>query len=182
MEEFVCLSVGQIIPQLKTKKNEIRISYNSFGWILCIGFPAITEEEQDCIIYGGLSIGFTLVEDVLFFIFKFGKMEWMDAPYEPALYAEPQNYDEVDTGMGASLIVCCADTATGMVMGLRSLGLTNMMSNKLHTTCNELDKRHRPLDISKYHQTIKSIYQRYPTSAQMLPLVKQEHISLFPAN
>ena len=113
---------------------------------------------------------------MLFFLFKAGDIEWADAPFEPRLYESPMDYPEiVDSSTGAALTLYIVDTSSGKLMGLRTIGLGNEFSNRLHASCREMNKV-RLLTKEQYSKHVQEIYRRYPRSEDMLKCVKPENI------
>lgn len=163
--------VGQRYPNWATGGDIVQADFGDGLWTLTIGFPGITPEEIQNIQLGHAQFAFADVEDCLFLLVKFGAFDWMDAPYEPRLYPEPQEYINFEHGDGAPLLVFSVDTNTGELKAMRILGLGNVLSNRLHAVCREKDAR-RPLDTEAYSKKVSQLYRRFPSSAQLLNKVK----------
>lgn len=168
---FDRLYVGQYIPEYRTGGNDMRMQFLDPTWVLAVGFPGITKEEIEEIRFGDLKLGYTVIDDALFFLFKFGDIPWADAPYEPLLTAKPLNYYELDEpGKGATLTVLAVDTNTGEIKAMRVCGIGHMQTNNLHRLCREKDKQ-RPFtakDKAAYSKCVDMVYEKYQTSEEML--------------
>lgn len=179
MARFEEYKVGKVRPELRTHDSLIRAGYDELsGWTLIIGFPEMTEKERLDVDKGDAQVAFTAINSRLFLLGKFGDQAWLDAPFEPAKYANPQEFSDAKPGEGVSLLIIGADTATGAVKCLRVIGLSNSMTNALHAKCRELDKKNRPYDNEAYERDINAIYARFPDSASMLKTVDLANITV----
>ena len=152
----------------------IRSDFNSLSWSLAIGFPGITPEEINEMQDGSVSLAFTVLNDTIFLLFKIGRFEWMDAPYEPRLNPNI-DYPVFPADTGAALSLFIVDCASGELKALRVLGLGNMLSNNLHELCRVM-LRKGTVTQEEYHNRVEKAYEQYPTSADMLKTVKMQHI------
>lgn len=175
MEGGTLFCVGQNYDHWKTNQVHIQMNYSG-SWDLVVGFPNITKQEVRELQDGDFTIAYTIIDDVLFFLFKAGNMEWADAPFEPRLYESSMDYPEIeDNEVGAALTLYIVDTYSGRLMGLRTIGLGNGFSNKLHTFCREKDKV-RLLTKEQFSKQVQGVYRKYPRSDDMLKCVKPENI------
>lgn len=174
-DEYPNYQVGRKYPEWATKGDIIQMNYQDGFWNFIIGFPGITLEEVKNVQLGHAQFAFADIDDCLFLLTKFGDFDWMDAPYEPRLYSEPQEYTSFAQGEGAPFFVFSVDTNTGELKAIRALGLGNVLSNRLHAVCREKDTR-RPLDKEVYHAKISRLYQRYRSSAAFLSKAKPTDI------
>lgn len=171
--------VGDVYEEFKTGDMLAIIDYmEGSGWLLAVGYPNMTDQEVVMFSSSTLQSAFTVINDRLFLLAKFGSFPWLDTPFEPARYPNPQNYPYFEDGKGINLTVLVVNTATGMVRHIRVVGLSNPMSNHLHAVCRDMDKRHRPFDNLVYEREVKEIYDRYPSSDAMLRSAKKEDITI----
>jgi len=126
--------IGDKRPEWVYPGSLIRSDYNSLTWMLTIGFPDITEQEIEELQSGSVSFAFTVINNTIFLLFKFGRFEWMDTPYEPRLNPE-STYVSFPEGTGAALTLLIVDSANGELKGMRTLGMGNALSNNLHELC-----------------------------------------------
>lgn len=171
-------AVGKSNQKLRTGDIQLRCEYIDGIWTLYALLPKMTTFEALNIQTGRISLAFAVIEDELFLIGKLGELEWFDMPYEPARYAEPQEYINFGPQMGAPVVIIGADSNTGTVRALRSFALSNAMSNALHTICRDMDIKHRPLNIAKQNTHIQEIYRKFPDSVSMLRCANPEHLTI----
>lgn len=166
--------VGEKYPQWVYPDVLVQIHYYNPHWELVIGYPDITLEEIRELHHGSLQMGVAYINHCLFLLFKFGKIPWMDAPYEPRLHSEKMGFPLFGSGTGAILQLNIVDSANGEVKAMRQMGLGNLLSNRLHTLCRELQEQ--PFKESSYHWMVDKTYKKYPTSEDMLKEVSPQDI------
>ena len=171
------LSVGQCYPRYANGLDVfVQLHFRDSFWQLDIGMRDIRQEEIREIQYGDLSIAFAEINHCLFVVFKFGKMEWCDTPYEPRLHNKTFDFRSFEPGTGAPLMVCIADTATGEIRAMRQIGLGSVVSNELHSACRRLQEEERPFDEQSYRWMVQKTYSRYKSSDMMLKTIKPGHV------
>ena len=167
--EWVDYRVGRRYPKWMTGNNLIRMEYNGTFFELAYGFPAPTAEEIKEFQTGAIAVTATVIKDCLFFLLKFGNAPWQDTPFEPLLYSEEIPFDnDFPAGQGISLLNVLIDTNTGTIIGMRQIGLTNVLSSFLMEFCEQRRKERRTFDRAVYERTINRIYREYPSSEEML--------------
>ena len=174
-------SVGCKYPEWATNNVLIQANFSGGLWELVVGFPEITKEEVHELQMGDFQMTFAYINSALFLLFKVGKMAWCDSPFEPRFYNPPQSYDLIEAGMGAPLLLYSVDTTTGELKAIRMMGLGNVLTNKLHTLCSEIDAK-RPINMEKYHYAVNRVYSKYPTSDAMLKEVNPQNIFMLITN
>ena len=169
---FEPLTVGRDYEKFRTNSTGIRLEYDEAVWTLVVGFPDITPEEVYNFQNGAMSFAFTVIDDAIFFLAKFGAIPWTDAPFEPRLYPNEREYvSEFEQGTGAPLVVLITDSASGRLMAIRTVGLGNIISSNLANECKRL-QRVQPFEAEAYSRKVLDIYERYPLSEEMLRTVK----------
>lgn len=96
---------------------------------------------------------------IIFGLFKFGSLDWMDAPYNVHL---SRNLTELETpgeGCGFSMNIRLYDTATGILLCNRLLSLSTEMSLKLIDMIEE--QRKNPFNKREHDNMVKSVYAAY---------------------
>lgn len=83
---FESLMVGSDYEKFRTNNTGVRLEYDDAVWTLVVGFPDITAAEVYNFRNGAMSFTFTVIDDALFLLAKFGDIPWVDAPFEPRLY------------------------------------------------------------------------------------------------
>ena len=170
--------VGEVVPQLKTGGNYIQIGYGDGLWELRMGYPAITPKEVQELQSGDFRMAITCIDDALFFLFSIGDTPWSDTPYEPRLISPPDVFStDHKKGMGAPLLLLIADTETGVIKGMRFLGLGELLTSRLHSICTELNQK-RPLNVDAYNAKLNLIYAKYPSTDSLLKTVAPTDVFL----
>ena len=123
--------VGKVSEDL-IGKEKIIFDITDGGGILYVLFSSPTENEirqfkED------IEIRYVKVGSVFMMLFKFGSLNWADAPYSPHL-SKMSGIAEPADGEGIALQIIFADADTGMVHGLRLIGLSTEFSRKLAET------------------------------------------------
>ena len=99
-------------------------------------------------------------ENVIMMLFKFGRLEWMDAPYTPHLSKNLTKLQTISDGLGYATHILLFDTQTGKLVGQRLLGMPTDFSNRLADEVMRIRKN--PFDINKFNNDIQKAY-RYTT-------------------
>lgn len=155
------LEVGQLFEEGKTKYNEgTRFDFQQSGPILYLFFSRPSERETEWIRAGKFELGFTEKDEIIFMLFKFGGMNYVDAPYSVHLSKE-FTFDELQEGMGFGLNVNLIDASTGILKVIRYVGLSTDFSRRFMKAV----ERQRKIDFdkTKYFAAIQQIYGNYST-------------------
>lgn len=99
--------------------------------------------------------------DVIFFLFKFGEMPWMDAPFSVHLCTGLSKLPEAGLGHGIAMRVFLIDTKTGRLEALRVIGITNSISMLLTKLVKE--QQAKPFFMERHMATIQEVYSRKTT-------------------
>ena len=175
---YYSYTIGDVIPQLKTGCDLVQMGYTDGLWELRIGFPSITNEEVRELQFGNFQMAVSCIEESIFFLFKIGDYPWFDAPYEPRLVSPlPEFLLDFGKGTGAPLLLLAVDTNTGILKGMRMLGLGAVLTQRLHSTCSSFSHK-GSLDIEDYHARLKRIYEQYASSDEMLKTVSPADVFL----
>ncbi|MBD5451208.1 MAG: hypothetical protein HDR25_01070 [Lachnospiraceae bacterium] len=101
------------------------------------------------------------LRDVIFPIFKFGDMGWMDAPYDVHLSRNLNRLEVPANGQGLAMIVHLYDTVTGKLLCNRLLSLSTEISKGLIKMIAE--QAEKPFNKYEYMNKVMSIYTAYST-------------------
>lgn len=125
------------------------------GAIMLIKMRSPTNREQRAVNTGTTQFRFVVVDDIIFFLAKFGVLNWMDAPY----YAKISNYhiDPPKAPLGLSLHVMLIDAKTGVLAAQRLIGLDTTFS------CTLLAAAERQPEIPDYPSHVARAMSRYTT-------------------
>lgn len=151
--------VGKVSEDL-IGKEKIIFDITDGGGILYVLFSSPTENEirqfkED------IEVRYVKVGSVFMMLFKFGSLNWADAPYSPHL-SKMSGIAEPADGEGISLQIIFADADTGMVRGLRLIGLSTEFSRKLAADISA--DLGRPFDKKMYSLDLATVFNTYPTS------------------
>ena len=151
--------VGKVSADL-IGKEKIVFDITDGGGILYVLFSSPTENEirqfkED------IEIRYVKVGSVFMMLFKFGSLNWVDAPYSPHL-SKMSGIAEPADGEGIALQIIFGDADTGMVHGLRLIGLSTEFSRKLAADISA-DLGH-PFDKKMYGLDLAAVFNTYPTS------------------
>lgn len=119
-------------------------------------------EEFENFNYGKAQFGLFQEDGVIFFLSKLGSMNWMDAPYNKHLALEPVDNTRPEAGQGYSVTLVLVDAFDTRVEAIRVISLMNTFSNLL------MDAVDNQPVIPKYDLVLNNIYNKYPTSDDML--------------
>lgn len=137
----------------------IVFDFNQGGGILRLVFDSPLDSEIKEIKKGKIELGLLEKEGIIFFLIKFGKLEWMDAPYNSAL-SNPFDLEELqDEKAGYAVQIVLIDGMTGIVHALKLIGLPYAMSVKFK----QLVEQQRQSPIRDYDGALNVIYSRYST-------------------
>lgn len=154
-------SVGTRYPQFATGTDAIRCAVTASGITLTVSLAGISASEEAQFQQGApFELRFCTVRGVFFWLAKFGDMEWMDAPYNPAL-GEPVELDLIDDNEGYALTILLFDSDTGELRNVRLIGLGTDFSRAVRREIQGLLAE--PLPAPVYDSVLASVMAAYPT-------------------
>ena len=129
------------------------------GFMLMCTFNRPTAKEKKEFKNGVPQFDIAVVNDVIFFLARFGTLNWMDVPFNIHLY--PDNrislLEEPGPTQGYGLHVMLIDSATGALVHQRLIGLDHDLSMRLRDAI-----IHQPV-IPDYNQRLQLIMGQYTT-------------------
>ena len=153
---------GKLFKPGKTHYQEgIKFDFNQSGGALYIMYDRPTPKEIEEIRRGKLQLGILEKSDIIFLLFKFGSLPWMDAPYSCHL-SEPYVFDKVEEGTGYGMTVFLIDASTGILKVIRQIGWPSKMSRLF--TDYVIEQQSKPFDNMMYFRTVDSVYNNYSTN------------------
>lgn len=154
--------VGQLFQDGITMYPEgTKFDFTQGGPVLIMFLERPTEKEIQQVKSGRLQIGFWYKDDVIFVLFKFGSLNWMDAPYNVHL-SEPFTFEEIVPNSGFGLHVFLVDAATGIIKAMRLIGLGTTFSIQLKKAIEK--QKNAAFDESLYDKAIMRVYGNYSTN------------------
>lgn len=153
--------VGKLFEQGRTRYQEtIKFDFTQGGPILFVILDRPSEKEIENIRSGKMQIGIYTKDEIIFMLFKFGSLNWVDAPYSVHL-SKPFDFMELSERKGYGLQILLIDASTGILKVIRYIGLPTAFSKKFKQAV--LEQKERPFDNIKYDQKINAIYGNYST-------------------
>lgn len=156
------LEIGKLYIQDRTYyKEETRFDYTQAGAKLEIFFNRPTIQEIRDITKGELRIGFAEVQDIIFMLFRFGKGEFMDAPYTVHL-SVPFEFEELVENSGYGLLITLVDASNGILKGMRLVGFSNEFSKAFRQVVER--QKACKFNTRNYDATLNMIFDQYSTA------------------
>lgn len=153
------LEVGQLFEPGRTHYDEgVKFEFTQGGPILLIFFDRPTEKEVESIRSGKFIMKFYDTDNIIFMLFKFRSLNWIDAPYN--IHLSPSfTFEPMSETQGFGLQIYLVDAATGILKVIRYIGLGHEFSIRLRDAI--LSQKSRPFDEGIYNFKINDIYKRY---------------------
>lgn len=121
-------------------------------------------------------IATSIIDGVIYFTFKFGCMDWMDAPYSPHLSRHLTTFEIPEENYGIPLTIYVVDTSDGTVKTMRLIGLGTEFSKHLISTV--MEAKMTPYDPAQYHRSIDKTYDTY--SSADIRIMSENHFKITP--
>lgn len=157
---FVKMEVGQPFAPMIGQGEGARFDIDASGAIVCVNMHRPTQKEIDAFaVNKPLRVGLFLRKGVMFMLFKFGDLAWMDAPYNPHLSGvTPLQY--LPEGHGMALTCILTDAPSGIVMqNIRLVGLSTMFTRQFSMAMR--DVLAQPFDPVAYQKTVLDLMRQY---------------------
>lgn len=155
--KFRKFEVGKLFEEGITRYNEeAKFEFTQSGPALLIFFKTPTEKEIESIRADNIKIGFTEISEIIFMLYKFEGIPWIDAPYSIHLSGniEPQKVEE---GTGYGLQIFLIDADTGILKVMRLIGMGTEWSRRFREAI--LRQKNIPFDHEIYNLKIENIYK-----------------------
>lgn len=154
--------VGKLFEEGKIRYPEgIKFDFDQSGPFLIMFFNNPSSMEIQSVRKGDLEFKLCVMDGVIFILYKFDGMQWMDAPYNVHLSPE-FDLEGIAQGKGFGLNIFLVDADTGILEGMRYVGLSAEFSRRLKTSIQK--QAALPFDKIAYHQSINRIYGNYSTN------------------
>lgn len=153
--------VGKIFEEGRTGYQEgVKFDFDNSGAVLFLFFSNPTEAEINSVKKGRLQIGVYENSKILFMLFKFEGMEWMDAPYNVHL-SQPYELQSVSDGIGYSMTIFLINANTGILEAGRFIGWRSDMSRKFKEAI-ECQRSYK-YNMDTYNKIVNQVYGNYST-------------------
>lgn len=131
MNGFKEYKVGNIYQEALGHSEGIVFDVTDEGAVLVLYYDVPTAKEIKNIKSGKMQIRMTAIDKLAIMLFKFGSLDWCDAPYSPHLSKMLTHIDEISSTSGLALTTYLFDTATGKLEVLRLTAIPHDVSVKL---------------------------------------------------
>lgn len=163
-EQMVMMSseVGKTYQSAFGHPDGVYFDVDDCGITLDIYFSNATKHEIEQIGAGNaFEMKLTQLRGIIFPLFKFGDLNWVDAPYNVHLSRGLTRLAVPEDGVGFSMLVRLFDPTTGKLCCTRLISLSTEMSRKLIDMIAEQKKEQ--FNRMNYDNRIKSIFDAYTT-------------------
>lgn len=150
---------GTPIPKVSTPVHDgVYLEFNGFFSLIC-AMNRPTAKEKNAFRSGVPQFDLVVVDGVIFFLSRFGTLNWMDSPFNRHLYSDNRilQLEEPGPTQGYSLHVMLIDSVTGVLVHQRLIGLDHDLSMRLRDAI-----INQPV-IPDYDQRVRNVMARYST-------------------
>lgn len=150
------------IPAFIGQPDGINVQFDDGGLtIYLFMYQPNSFEIKNCSSGSDLKVRLLMKSGIIFFFFKFGDLEWKDAPYTVHLSKDLSHLTDIADNMGYLATVLLIDTATGKPAEIRCVGIDTGTSRLLNKMIQE--QKELPFDHDTHNTTIQKIYSTYTT-------------------
>jgi len=163
------LEVGQLFEPGRTHYDEgAKFEFTQGGPVLFIMFERPTEKEVEAVRVGKFIMKFYEHDNIIFMLFKFEGVPWIDTPYNINL-SPPFEFEPMGETQGFGLQIYLIDAATGILKVIRYIGLGHEFSVRLRDAMEK--QKVIPFNMGTYNFKVNDAYKRY-TSDQFAEFAK----------
>lgn len=169
--EMHLYAVGELYHPSRTSwPQAVQYLYRQGGHELLLFWPSPAPQEIEAVAEGKSEFSLLVPSrDLLFFLYRFGDMEWSDQPFSWWLVPSAERTlpnPEPTHQERALLQVRLVDAATGIIKVLRAVSLPPALTAALHEAIRTQAKT--AFEARAYDKRIEAAYRQYPTAAQMV--------------
>jgi len=155
--------VGERYSQFAVSFDSIKFDISDSGAVLYVLMANPSEREvRQYRANNPFQIRFCVLDGVVFLLFRFGDLPWVDTPYHAGLSLNLSTPPDIAPGEGLALHVMLANSSNGELKALRLISLGEEFSKKLLAEA----KRQFEEKVTKdSHDTLVSkLYKSYSTN------------------
>lgn len=148
-------------------------NYRSNTLELRLMFDKLTHSDIRAIRRGPATFAFTVIDDIVFFLFEFGRAcPWSDNSYSIHLVPENERTipPELAPGEQAVLTIILISAEDGIIRALRQISLVHDFSKALYDSIRE--QAHKPFTQAEHDRQIAAAYRRYPRTEALVRTAK----------
>lgn len=175
MRQWGLLEVGKKYDNWKIGIDGTMVEFNnSTGLTLLVFYNTPTDYEMKQFkLNRKFEIKIKEINEVIFFVFKFGNMPYMDCAFNPNLLNEKVSFNYInDESMGLALNILIIDSFNGELRHIRTIGLGHKISNKFIEYCKKQESA--TFDKNKFNDIVERIQATY-TSLELATLIEEEN-------
>lgn len=162
---------GKIYTEAIGHEECVKFDIADDGAAIVVYFDCPTEEEKSAFRSGSsLDVRHIRLHDTLMLLFKFGNLNWMDAPYTPHLSINLSEITLPNEGEGLAITIFLFNTRTGRLEEMRFVSLSEKYTRKLLGDIIEM--KSDSFSPEAYYANLNSIYSRFSTK-DLLKMAKQ---------
>jgi len=160
--ELFNYNVGERIPKFATSDDRVIFDLTDGGAYLFVCMNKPSQKEADSFKSDNpFEIRMIKLHNVLFLLFKFGPLKWMDAPYNPHLSLNLTSLQTPEETQGYALTIYLIDSAIGEIQSMRFVGLGHDFSMKIKSEVEDCLKM--PFSKAIYDDTLEKLFTSYTT-------------------
>lgn len=153
--KYTSFAVGDKV--CSPSKDEVIFEMTDGGGLLLIKLNSPTSDEKKAIKNGVAQFKFAEINGIIFFLSRFGTMNWMDAPFHRQ-FSSMSEFARPNENEGLLLHIMLIDARTGIMAAQRVVGLQHNFTNAL------LDTIAAQPSINVFFDVVLSeIYNKYTT-------------------
>ena len=153
--------IGSKFPiEIKTVGHFLEFIGNSVNWITCYSKPS----PQEIYEYSNskeIEFRYLVLDGVLLFLAKIGKLKWQEAPYNISIMRDCTFAKTEVIEPGVPIYIYLVESETGILKSQRLLKLDVQFSRGLQNAINTLCSQ--TITISDWNNRLNRIYQKYST-------------------
>jgi hypothetical protein len=134
------------------------------GHELRLFFKRPSKKEIEDIRRGATEFGLMIEEEIIFLLVRFGRLNWLDAPYSIHM-VPPDRRPDLTTELGPetrALLQCfLVDASSGILHVLRAVSLSPEFTRELYAAIGGQKKQ--PVTPDAYRRAVDRVYLRYST-------------------
>lgn len=162
------LEVGKLFKEGVIRYSEgIRFDITDSGCNLMLYFNEPDSAEIECVQRGEVRYGYYKENNVIMLLFKFGTLQWIDAPYSIHLSKNLTELQEIKEGFGFAVNVYLIDARTGVLKAIRLISFSTRFSQMLKSDI----ENQKELTFENFDLNLNNIYRKYTTN-QLVKLAK----------
>ena len=163
MELHVYKIGEKILPP--TGEDAVRFQISDDGCTLLVQYNKPSAAEKR-IFKQPAQFEMAIVDDIIFFLSRFGTAQWMDSPFDRSK-ATFTHLDIPEDGEGIALHVLVVDSSTGILISQRMIGLGTELSRRIITAVAMQPK------MQNFDQSLMTVYSKYSTR-DLVELARQQ--------